>query len=502
MFIDIEKTKRNFSHAGKLVLPVTVASLITISSGASASAIGQAFDDIVTGSKASAVLLNHGKTTEKYFKVPDSGIDGMDRQYEWGQVLGLFYRSGKTQLGNSPVNINFNLGYSHMFKLAASYPGDIHNWNAGEKIFMSDDCSWSGKEPGKGQYKCTDNTGYGKIPIANIKFDWGKEKTNRGFVRVGDGFFNTGMITAASDDDALLSSYRGIMGQYNYGEYIFDGAYVIGFMSGNDDTMRDLQGSANYYKPNPLTYDSLYTARIRKKFADDGGYQVAYGEAKDYLRRFHSSAYYNLKLTPQSKLFMQAQYYYNRKAGDLWDIDVKNEIASFDVYASAISYEFKYIHDALSLQYGFTKINAPRENGSGNGSFSYGFGSAKGYLKLPTSGNYHGFRRDGEQAMVLGSKYDFRHFGLKDMSIEYRYHWGEAPIKRKSTGEIRFGKEVEHAITMAYEPRQGAMKGFVFNLKQAFHRPDEVLGQIEAGDISSKADRTATKFIVSYMFNL
>lgn len=502
MFIEIENYIRRFSKPGKILLPVAVASLITISNGANASAVGQAFDDMMSGSNVSVVLLNHGKMTEKYFKDKDKNIDGMDRQHEWGQALGLYYRTGRAQLGNTPVKMNVNVGYSYMFNLSTDYPGGTHNWNAGEKIFISDDCYWSGGEPGKGQYKCNDSSSYGKLPIANIKFDWGKQRNERGFIRVGDGFYNTGMITAASDDDALLSSYRGIMGQQAWGEYIFDGAFVTGFMKGNDDTMRDLHGSANYYDPDPLTYDNLYTMRVRKKFADKGGYQVAYGEAKDYLRRSHASAYYNLKLAAQTNLFMQTQYYYNRKAGDLWDIDVDKGLASYDEYASALSYEFRLRQGGLEFLYGFTKINAPRENGSGNGSFSYGFGDAKGYLKLPTSGNYHGFRRDGEEAMVVGTKYDFRSFGMPRLYIDYRYHWGKAPINSKTTGEIEYGKESEHAITMSYEPREGMMQGFVFNLKQAFYRPDETLAQIQPGEISEKGDKTATKFIVSYMFNI
>ena len=494
MFIEIGNAVRALSKSNRAVLPVAVASLMTISAGVNASTIGRVFDDLSNGSQVSGVLLNHGKSTEKYFKVGKND-PAMDRQYEWGQSVALYYRSGRTRIGDTPVKVNFNLGYSYMFKLASDYPGDIHAWNYGEKIFMSEDCELVGT-----QYKCNDSTGYGKIPVANVKFDWGKSRTNRGMATIGDGFFNVGMITAATDDDALLSSYRGIMAQHTYGEYTVDGAYVIGFMSGNEDEMGDLSGGSNYYDPNPIKYDSLYTLRVRKKFGSTAGYQVAYGEAKDYLRRFHGAAYYNLKLDPQTLLFMQGQYYYNHKAGDLWEEDVEKGMASFDKYASAISYEFRLKRDAWELLYGFAKINAPKAGG--NGSFSYGFGNAKGYLKLPTSGNYHGFRRDGEQAMVVAAKYDFRHFGLKDLNFTYGYHWGKAPTISKASDELVFGREHEHAITVGYEPRSGAMKGFVFNLKQAFHRPDAALGNVEATDPSDKGDRTATKFIVSYMFTL
>lgn len=502
MFIDIGPYARSFSKPGKILFPVAVASLMTLSHGVNASTIGQVFDDMINGSRVTAVVLNHGKTTEKYFKDKSKDIDGIDRMYEWGQSFGLYYRSGKTQIGDSPVKMNLNVGYSHMFKLSASYPGDTHGWNAGEKIFTSEDCTWSGGSPGKGQYKCTDTAGYGKVPVANVRFTWGKSRLDRGLLIIGDGFLNSGMITAATDDDALLSSYRGIMGKQAWNGYAFDAAFVTGFMKTNGSRMGDLEGNANYYDPNPLTYDYLYTMRVRKKFGTQGGYQIAYGEANDYLRRSHASAFYNLKLASQTKLHMKAQYYYNRKAGDLWDIDVAKGLASYDVYASALSYEFRLRQGGLEFLYGFTKINAPRENGSTNGSFSYGFGGAKGYLKLPTSGNYHGFRRDGEEAMVVGTKYDFRSFGIPRLSLDYRYHWGKAPINSKASGEIMYGKESEHALTIIYEPRHGLMKGFTFNLKQAFYRPDDVLGQVSATDNSRKADRTATKFIVSYIFDL
>lgn len=463
---------------------------------------GELYNQFIKDGTVTVVLLNHGKTTEKYFRDTKNDIDGMDRQYEWGQSVGLFFRSGKVPMLSDNVTLSANLGYSYMFKLGDSYPGDVHNWNAGEKIFISEDCFWSGGEPGKGQYKCNETSGYGKLPVANVQMNWGKERSQSGFMKIGDGFYNTGMITTATDDDALLSSYRGAMAQQHYNGYIFDGAYVTGFMSGNDDTMRDLSGNANYYAPDPLSYDYLYTFRIRKKFDEPGGYQVAYGEAKDYLRRFHSSAYYTLGITPQTNLFMQAQYYYNHKAGDLWDQDVEKGLAAFDEYASALSYEFRLKYDAWQLLYGFTKINAPRENGSANGSFSYGFGNAKGYLKLPTSGNYHGFRRDGEEAMVVGAKYDFRHFGLQDLNLEYRYHWGKAPIQNKYSGDTDYGREEEHAITLNYYPRSGLLRGLNVNLKQAFYRPDETLGQLQPGDISEKADKTATKLIVSYSFRI
>lgn len=461
---------------------------------------GDLLNTFVSNGTASVVLLNHGKTTEKYFRDPTNDIDGMERQYEWGQSVGLFLRSGKVPMFDDTVKFSANIGYSYMFKLAASYPGDVHNWNYGEKIFISEDCYWSGGEPGKGQYKCNEASGYGKLPMANVQLNWGTNRSQSGFAIIGDGFFNSGMITTATDDDALLSSYRGIMAQQSYNGYIFDGAYVIGFMGGNEDSMGDLSGGSNYYNPNPLTYDSLYTFRVRKKFDEPGGYQIAYGEAKDYLRRFHTSAYYTLGLTPQTNLFMQAQYYYNHKAGDLWDEDVAKGQASYDKYASALSYEFRLNYDAWQLLYGFTKINAPRE--SSTGAFSYGFGNAKGYLKLPTSGNYHGFRRDGEEAMVVGAKYDFRHLGLQDMSFAYGYHWGKAPVKSKYSGNVEYGREEEHALTFGYAPRTGKLRGLTISLKQAFYRPDETLGQLQPGDISEKADKTATKLIASYMFRL
>lgn len=497
MFIEIGNFVRPFSQTRKVVIPAAVASLITMSGGVNASAIGQVYDDLSTGSKLNVVLLNHAKTTEKYFKIKDTDIDGFDRQYEWGQSLGLFYHSGKTQLGRSPIKLSFHLGYSHMFELASEYPGpgDLHQWNYGEKIFQSKECSMVGT-----QYKCEDSSGYGKMPLANIKLDWGKNKTNRGTVTIGDGFYNAGMITAATDDDALLSSYRGVMAKYDYGSYSFNGAYVIGFMSGNQDEMGDLTGGSNYYDPYPIKYDSLYTMRAKKKFSNTGSVEVAYGEAQDYLRRFHAKAIYNLKLTPQTNLQMHTDYYYNHKAGDLWDLDLEKGQAKFDEYASIIAYSAFLIHGPYTFLAGGTSVSAPLEDG--NGSFTYGFGNAKGYLKLPTGGGYHGFRRDGEDAWALQAKYDFRNFGLKDLSILYAYHWGEAPIESKATGELKFGTEYEHTATLAYEAKQGAMKGFVFNLRHTLYRPDDILGNVEPGDIEGKADRNATKFTMSYMFSL
>lgn len=497
MFIDIENTLRNFSHAGKLVLPATVASLITLSSGVNASAIGQVYDDFTTGSKLNVVLLNHAKTTEKNFTIKDTDIDGFDRQYEWGQSLGLFYHSGKTQLGSSPIKLSGHLGYSYMFELASEYPGpgDLHQWNYGEKIFQSKKCSMVGT-----QYKCDDSTGYGKLPLANIKLDWGKNKSNRGSVTIGHGFYNVGMITTANDDDALLSSYRGIMAKYDYGSYSFDGAYVTGFMSGNEDEMGDLTGGSNYYDPNPITYDSLYTMRLKKRFSDTGGINIGYGEAKDYLRRFYTMAWYNMKLTPQTDVEMHAQYYYNHKAGALWDVDLEKDQAKFDDYASIIAYTIFLDHGPYSFLFGGTSTSAPLSDG--NGSFTYGFGNAKGYLKLPTGGGYHGFRRDGEDAWALRAKYDFRNFGMKELSILYAYHWGEAPIETKDSGELKFGSEYEHTMTLAYEAKEGSMKGFVFNLRHTLYRPDDILGNVQPGDIKGKGDKNATKFTMSYMFSL
>ena len=456
---------------------------------------------LINNANVSMVLLNHGKTTEKYFRDTKKNIDGMDRQYEWGQAIGLFYKSGNLAIGNTGVSAGIDLGYSYMFNLADKYPGDEHQWNAGEKIFMSEDCYWTGKDPGTGQYRCKSSSGYGKLPVANIRFNWGSTIYDRGFIRIGDGFYNTGMITAASDDDALLSSYRGVMTQFALNSWMIDGGYVTGFMSGNSDKMGDLEGNANYYDINPLTYDYLYTARVRKKFGDNAGFQVAYGEAKDYLRRSHASIYYTLNLGSQTNLFTQAQYYYNKKAGYLWDEDVKEDMAAFDDYASMLSYEFRLNYDAWQLLYGFTKTHAPSKS-KDIGSFTYGFGNAKGYLKLPTSGNYHGFRRDGEEAHVVGLRYNFSHFDLPDLYLEYRYHWGNTPVKHKLTGDINYGKEEEHAFTASYEPSTGVMKGFVFNLKHALFRPDETVGQLNETDIKEKADRTATKFVISYRFSL
>lgn len=499
MLIEIRNFIRSCSRPQALALPITIVALCATSSGVNASTLSNTFDELTTGDRLTAVLLSHGKTTEKYFKDTDREIDGIERQYELGQSLGLFYRTGKVRVGYTPVKVSYNVGYSYMFNIADSYPGDRHNWNAGEKIFISENCSWSGGAPYKGQYKCEESSSYGKIAINNVRFNWGG-KRNAGTLIVGDGFFNAGMITAATDDDALLSSYRGLMFKQSYGEYSFDGAYVIGFMSGNEDEMEDLRGNANYYDPNPLNYDSLYTMRVKRNFGKLAGYTLAYGEAKDYLRRSMASVYYNLSLNSRTNLYMQSQYYYNKSAGHLWDEEVEKGQANFDDYASAISYEFRLQRNAFELLYGFSKINAPKEGG--NGSFSYGFGKSKGYLKLPTSGNYHGFRRDGEEGMVLAATYDFRYIGIPDLNLTYGYHWGDTPIESKTTGETVYGSEHEHAITVSYEPRRGLMKGFVFNLKQAFYRPDDTIAQLREDSLSNQGDKTATKFTMSYMFDI
>ena len=467
---------------------------------ATATTVGQFYNELVAGQQVSMTFLNHLKTTERYTRYPDANVDGMYRQYEWGQSVGLFYSSGKAGFSkDNTLAMSFDLGYNHMFKLGASYPGDVHNWNAGEKIFISEDCFWTGGEPYKGQYKCNDSSGYGKLAVANVRLDWGKGR-DRGYARVGDGFFNTGMITSADLDSALLSSYRGAMMQHSQNGYTFDAGFVTGFMGGNEAKMGNLTGNSNYYDPNPLTYDYLYTMRIRKNY-QNAGYRAAYGEAQDYLRRSHAEVWYRHNLSAMTNVYMKGQYYYNQAAGDLWEEDVKKGMAAFDNYASAATYEFRVQHDAFEFMYGFTHIDAPKQGG--NGSFSYGFGNAKGYLNLPTNGNYHGFRRDGEDARVVQVKYDFRNFGQPDLFIEYGYHWGEAPVMNKISGGTDYGREEEHAITIRYRPRTGMFKGVVFNLQQAFFRPDDTMaGVIDNDPFPNRGDRTATKFALSYKFNL
>lgn len=483
--------------APKALLSVLLTSLTIFPVAGHTSVISDTFNDLTTGDTTTISLINYYKSTEKYTKYKPENIDGIKKQHEWGQSVGLFYKTGKTRIGETPVKASFNLGYGYVFELDTSYPGDVHNWNAGEKIFQSKECFWTGKEPGTGQYKCKELEGYGKLPVANMQLNW-----RDGSMKIGDGFYTVGLISTADPDDALLSSYRGIMLKQKYQEYFFDGAYVTGFMAGNDDEMGDLTGNSNYYDINPLTYDYLYTARVRRKFGLDGGYQIAYGEAKDYLRRYHTDAWYRMKLNPQSSLLMKAQYYYNHEAGDLWQQELEKGQANFQSYASALSYEFQLDHDAWSLWYGFTKINAPLDNPDKNGSFSYGFGNAKGWLKLPTTGGYHGFRRDGTEAMVVGLSYDFRHLGLKDLKLSYRYHWADSPIKGKASGDIEYGSEFEHVIEAKYIPKSGMLKGLNFNFKQSFYRPDDTIAQLTAEDIPNKADKTAIKLIIGYSFNL
>ncbi|SEG56877.1 OprD family outer membrane porin [Vibrio hangzhouensis] len=499
MFLNTGSVRINALKTNALAITTSIALLSNIPT-ASATSVGQFYSELVTGQQVSLTLLNHLKSTERYTRYPDKNVDGMYRQYEWGQSVGLFYTSGKASFSkDSTLAMSFDVGYNHMFKLADSYPGGVHNWNAGEKIFMSKDCFWTGGEPYKGQYKCNDTSGYGKLPVANVRLDWGKGQ-QRGFMRVGDGFYNTGMITSADLDSALLSSYRGVMAQHSQNGYIFDGGFVTGFMGGNESKMGNLTGNSNYYDPYPLTYDYLYTMRVRKNY-QNSGYRAAYGEAKDFLRRSHVDVWYRHPLSSVTSVYVKGQYYYNRAAGDLWQQDVDKGQAAFDTYASAASYEFRLQYDALELMYGFTHIDAPRKNG--NGSFSYGFGNAKGYLNLPTNGNYHGFRRDGMDARVVQLRYDFRNFGHPDLYVEYGYHWGEAPIIEKATGATKYGSEYEHAITLRYRPRTGALKGFVFNLQQAFHRPDDTLANIVENDpFPNRGDRTNTKLAISYMFNL
>jgi len=487
------------ANKNKLLLPALITSLAIFPIAGHTSALSKTYDAFTSKSKISVSLVNYFKTTEKYFKDKDKGIAETDRQYEWAQSAGLFYSTGKIRVPKTPVRAGLNLGYGYVFELDTSYPGNEHYWNGGEKILQSENCYWTGKkEPKTGSYKCKDSSGYGKLPVANIQFSWKK-----GGMWVGDGFYTAGLISTADENDALLSSYRGVMVRQKYQDYTFRGAFVTGFMGGNESEMGDLEGKTNYYDIEPsITYDYLYTADVKRKIGDDAGFQVAYGEAKDYLRRYMTNAWVRVPLAAQTNIHLHGQYYYNHSAGELWDIDREQEKVNFDQYASNIGYMVTFEHDAMKLIYGYMKTNAPLESDTKLGSFSYGFGNAKGYFKAPVGGGYGSFRRDGQEAMSVAAVYDFRNFDLPGLDIRYIYNWSDSPAKSKLTGEINNGKEYEHVIKVNYEPKSGMFEGWYVNYKQAFYRPDATVASLSEEDPQNKADKTTIKLILGYNFSI
>lgn len=485
-----------FNTKPKAMLSVLLTSLTVFPVAGHASVIGNTFDEITSGDKVTISLTNYYKSTHKYYKDKIEELDGFDDQYEWGQSVGLFYKTGKVRIGKTKLKVGTNLGYSHVFPLGDSYPGGYHQWKANEKILKSKNCQWT-KPDGTGQYRCYGFEDYGKVPVANVQLNW-----RGGNMKLGDGFYTVGMISAADEDDALYASFRGMMLKQKYKNYQFDGAFVTGFMSGNEDKMGDLTGKANYYDTDPLKYDYLYTGRVKANHGKGKGYTMAYGEAKDYLRRYEARGYYTIDLSPQDSLYMQSVYYYNHAAGDLWQQELEKGHATFQSYASILSYELRYNHDAWSLMYGFSKINAPLDNPEKNGSFTYGFGNAKGTLKLPTTGGYNGFRRDGTEANVVSLSYDFRNFGQKALKLVYRYHWADSPVKDKNSGDVNFGSEYEHVVELKYVPKSGMFKGLNFNLKQSFYRPDDTIISKGPDDADNKGDRNTIKLLVGYSFNL
>ncbi|QRG81448.1 OprD family outer membrane porin [Vibrio diabolicus] len=494
------------ARAVKLTLGgALLSSVLAVPSIANASFLSQAYKEATTNDKVTVSMVNYYKsahrwdTDVKYFD--ENGKFKQDKyghhtQAEWTQSLGLFYNSGKIKLGDNPIKMNLNLGYSHVFALDHQYPGGMHNWHGGQKLLESANCVWTGGAPLKGQYKCYDSDGFGKVPMANAKFYW-----KGGNLTVGDGFFNAGMITTAAADDAALSSYRGVMVKHRWKNFRFDGAFVTGFMDGLGDKMGDLTTNSNYYNPYPDTYDYLYTGRIDYRDGRDWGYVFSYGEAQDYLRRFHTNVWINHMITPETKLHLKAQYYANKAAGDLWQKDVEREVAGFDDHAYLIAYHGKLERDAWGLWYGYHTVDAPRAR-DGKGGFSYGFGGAKGYLSLASSPGYSSFRSDGGQAHVVGISYDFRHIGLPSLKLAYRYHWERKPVRHHTTYEVAMGRGEEHVIDVFYRPRSGSMKGFEVLFRSSFFRPDRLYAGSGADRSADRGDINAIKAIVSYSFKL
>lgn len=485
----------------KAVRNALIAGLVMAPVAGNASVIGDTWEAFTKNDKITIATVNYLKSTEDYVKTKDKSgktYEEFAYQTEWGQSVGVFYNSGMVPVYGKKVRARLNVGYSHMFKLLDDYTGGVHNWNAGQKIFKSKDCFQSGT-----QYKCADTEGFGKVPVASATIGWGK-----GNMEIGRGFFNAGMITTSNPDDATMSSYEGVMFKNlftnDYGRTVVDGALVNGFMAGNEDEMGSLTGGSNYYDTDPLEYDYLYTARVRHNF-DKASVSFGYGEASDYLRRFYTDAWYRHDIDAQTFLRSNFQYYYNRSAGHLWEEDVEKGMAAFDEYASILSYDFTLRRDAVAVMYGYSTVSAPNSvRDDKYGSFSYGFGNAKGYLKLPTTGGYHGFRGDGTDAHVIALQYDLRHFGLQDLVLAYRYHWAERPTLSKHTDYDHFvmGSAEEHVVEIKYEPKAGPLKGFYTNFKQSFFRPDADYAQLEATDPSYKADNTAIKFTLGYSFQL
>lgn len=467
---------KTHKHQAKMIM---LCSLL-LPSSAMASFSTSIFQEWKENAGANIVLLNYFRSTE----VPNAEKTEMDYQYEWMQNVGLFLGTGQAQLGNSPITFGLNLGYSHMFRLSDHYPAGYREWTAGEKALKGKDCEWLVNDQGKKtKYVCRSTGSFGKLPVANAIFTWNKKDT-AGHLQIGDGYVNSGMITSASNTQPTLASYRGISALQRLGRITLDGAFVTGFMSGNADDegshhMGDLTGKKTSSNLDPVRYDYLYTGRLRAKYLPKGNFSIAFGEAKDYLSRYHTGLDYRFNLSANSNLFLRTQYYYN-KGGSLWDK------TGFKDDASALNYEIRLNYDSLEFLTAMTKFKA--DNGSGGGAFSYGFGNAKGFLSLATDGNYHSFRRNGETAMVAGVKYTFNEFDLPRLSLQYRYHWGEM---------VRDSKEIsdfEHAITMMYRP---VSNGFFMNFKQAFYHPDQK-GKFFAGD----NNRSHTKLVVGYNFSM
>ncbi|KEI72986.1 hypothetical protein [Endozoicomonas elysicola] len=405
-------------------------------------------------------------------------------------AIGVNLQSGF--IGSRSFSVGFGLGGAYVYKISDRNPDtDYGATNLAQENCFSD-------PDRKGRLTDCDTVNSGKLSQMNIQLKVGKKKRKNLSANVGLGYFDAGMIQSYDpDDDLIPKSYTGFEINSRWDNTLISGAFVTGMIKGNAQSVQKLHYIADKEIPNSdLVYiDHVASIGLRHKLGATD-YSLSYAYASGYKHRYLASAKYNMDLTSNSRLLIEAAYNLNQHKGRKWDEAIKKgiETEGEDIaYLTTARVRYDYSDD-FRIGLGWSKTGGntdfnPYLAGVDAEWLSHGQGSLELFRKLDNTSH---------KAEVVYWLNNLKTPLLKDLRLKYQYIWGtnnHVGVDKNMTGEAN-----ENIFEVLYTHPSGHFSGSTASLKVSKLSKDKAWGQVSDinGDPSDKGDVSQVKMTISF----
>jgi len=311
---------------------------------------------------------------------------------------------------------------------------------------------------------------YGRLGRLNAKFRFGDE-TNNVLAHVGyvgaDSEYLESTLLAPEPHKITLSTERGATFKSNLENLKLYGAYWDRFNERTSSSLND-RFTNGAGKNIDYVYGGGATYTIPFGGDTDNDHKLAlnaeYAEGKNYLREYLGQATYRYPFNENTNMVANGQYYYVKKAGNLWDNSGLNGSNLFDKDAHLANVNLTFNIHRVTFGGAITHSRAKSTNGRGITSNHFYYSPAGNYAPggyFGTSRQDSDFDFDGETAYQLSAGYDFSDF-IEGLSASVTHTHGNNINKK-----VGLKNEIETDLAILY--KVPAIQGLWFDLEEAYY---------------------------------